>query len=417
MSTKFSFPQGQRFECRDCPARCCRLPARVRITDEEAERYLADAWVRERVGVEGLPILQNGRLPLREKDRGLQCVFLDDDNLCSMQKRSGHDSIPRTCQAFPFAFARDTSGVTVAQMSHVCPSIRDNYGHPVAKQLPIKLRQKGVISQISSEMATLGGLTLSSKQYLRVARRWEEVLGAAASPVIALARLYDFTYAFERALSADLERVSDAAVDDALGRVTEPEPALPAPRKSPSFYARVLFASLLGYLCYPSRVKNANRIGGAPGSRLSGWHNFANKIAWIIDWGTFDMQYIPRPFRLQRVNAVGRFLPGSASAPVTDYLRLILQRRQLFFENRHLLAVVVDLALATTIISRFARCRAAAEDRTRVTLEDVREGISVAELVLVSHVDLSARGPLLDSLCRLLLMSRASFLGLLASEI
>jgi lysine-N-methylase len=51
-----------------------------------------------------------------------------------------------------------------------------------------------------------------------------------------------------------------------------------------------------------------------------------------------------------------------------------------------------------------------------VTLDDVREGISVAEVVLVSHVDISARGPLLDALCRVLLTRRASFLGVLASE-
>jgi lysine-N-methylase len=52
-----------------------------------------------------------------------------------------------------------------------------------------------------------------------------------------------------------------------------------------------------------------------------------------------------------------------------------------------------------------------------VTPEDVREGISVAELVFVSHVDVSARGPLLRALCRLLLTNRASFLGVLASEV
>jgi lysine-N-methylase len=415
MASKFSFPQNQRFECRDCPAKCCRLPARIRITGEEAERYLADAWVRERAGAEGARVIQGGGLPIHEKDRGPQCVFLDDDNLCSLQKRFGHDYIPRTCQAFPFAFTRDQSDVIVAQLSQLCPSSRDNYGNPVAKQLPIKLRQKGVTEQIAEEMATLGGVILSPAHYLRVARRWEEELGAAVSPVSTLARLYDFTSAFEGALPAGLERASDAAVDEALGRAAEPITALPAPRKRPSFLARVLFACVLGYLCYPSRVKLAHRIGEA--SRLSGWRSLGNKLAWILDWGTVDMQYVPRPFRLRRVNAVDPFLSESNAGPVRDYLRLVLQRRQIFCEPRHLLAVVVDLALATAIISRFARCRAAADERTRVTPEDVREGISVAELVFVSHVDVSARGPLLRALCRLLLTNRASFLGVLASEV
>ena len=34
-------------------------------------------------------------------------MFLDDDMLCSMQKRFGHEYLPRTCQAFPFAFTRE----------------------------------------------------------------------------------------------------------------------------------------------------------------------------------------------------------------------------------------------------------------------------------------------------------------------
>jgi lysine-N-methylase len=81
-----------------------------------------------------------------------------------------------------------------------------------------------------------------------------------------------------------------------------------------------------------------------------------------------------------------------------------------------LLDVLLDLALATTIISRFARCRAAAEDRTRVTADDVREGIGVAELVLVSHVHPSAHGPVMMNLRGLLITNRAWLRGVLASE-
>jgi lysine-N-methylase len=416
MAPKISSPPNQKFECKDCPARCCRLPASIRISDEEAKRYLAEPWVRERAGAEGVRIIEGGGLPVREEDRGPQCVFLDDDLLCSMQKQFGHDYLPRTCQAFPFAFTRGEKGVIIAQLSQLCPSIRDSYGLPVEKQLRTKLLQKGTTAQMSTEMGTLTGIALSQTQYLRVARRWEEELASTASPATTIARLYDLTLAFESALPAGLERTTDAAVDEALRQADERGPAPLAPRKSPSLPARVLFAYLLGYLCYPSRLKLANRIGKAPASRLSGWRSLGNKIAWMLGWGTVDMQFVPRPFNLRRVKAVDRFLSESEGGLVREYLRLVLQRRQIFSQPRHLLAVVLDLALATTVISRFARCRAAADDRTRVTPDDVREGISVAELVLVSHVDPSAHGPLMIRLRSLLITNRERFRGVLATE-
>lgn len=190
MAPKISSPPGQRFECRDCPARCCRLPASIRISDEEARRYLAEPWVRERVGAEGVQIIEGGGLPVREKNRGPECVFLDEDLLCSMQKRFGHEALPRTCQAFPFAFTRGEKGVVIAQLSQLCPSIRDNYGLPVEKQLRAKLLQKGTTAQMSTEMGTLGGVGLSQTQYLRVARRWEEELASTVSPAATLARIF-----------------------------------------------------------------------------------------------------------------------------------------------------------------------------------------------------------------------------------
>lgn len=390
------------------------MPARVRITSEEAARYLAEPWVRERATEEGLRIIAGGALPMLEKDRGPACVFLDDDMRCGMQKRFGHDYLPRTCQAFPFAFTRNEEGVIVAQLSKLCPSIRDDYGRPVEAQLRTKLQQAGAAARMSAEMETLRGASLSQTRYLRVARRWEAALVEAESPATTLAHLYDITLAFESALRGD--GVTDAAVDEALDRACEIEPEPLAPRKSPSLHARMLFASLLGHLCYPERVKLSHRLGDGPGARFSGWRILANKIRWMIGHGTVDMAFIDRPVHLGRVNAVSRFLSESEGALVTDYLRLVLSRRQLFAQPRHILAVLIDLALATTIASRFARCRAAAAERTRVTADDVREGIGVAELLVVSHVDPSDRGPSMKNLVRLLMTSRDALRGVLATE-
>jgi lysine-N-methylase len=415
MATKFSSPPDQLFECRDCPARCCRVPWSIRFSSEEIERYVSEPWVRERAGDEAMGVLARGVLPMREHERRLQCVFLDDDRLCSLQKQFGHSYIPRACQAFPFGFIRDEKGRALAQLSRLCPSIRDNYGKPVSKQLRAKLDQKGGIERMTTAMSTQSRVVLSQPQYLRVARSWADELARDRSPADVLAHIYDQMGVFDSAIPETMERATDAIVTAALeqARAHTPEPLESRPK--PSFHARVLYSYLLGNLCYPSRVRQAHRVGRASAS-LEAVRSFGNKLAWMRGRGTVDMLFAPGPFALQRVRDVEPFLAGPQGALVRDYLRAVLDRRQLFAQPRYVLAVVIDLCLATVLISRFARCLAVASDRQTVTPEDVREGISVAELVLLSHITLAEEGKTMKNLRLLLLSDRAKLRQLLASE-
>ena len=111
-----------------------------------------------------------------------------------------------------------------------------------------------------------------------------------------------------------------------------------------------------------------------------------------------------------------RFLGQPTGAQVRDYLQMILDRRQLFEKPRYLRDALVDLCLATVLISRFARCRAAADGRDEVVPEDVREAISVCELVLLTHVTLDAEGPTMSNLRSLMIGNRDKLRLLLASE-
>lgn len=416
-AAKIIAPPDQRFECRDCPARCCRLPWRVGLEEGEIRRYLADPWVRERAGDGGVRILERGVLPMREQDRRLQCVFLDDDGLCSVQKRSGHAAIPRSCQAFPFGFVRGEEGALVAQLSLLCPSIRDDRGEPVAGQLEEKAQQKGDAGRMAASMETLGGAALSRAQYLRVVKEWDDLLAIEGSPADALARIRDLQGAFDAALPEGAAQVTDDSVSAALtgARGQEVEPLVP--RRRPSFLARVLFAVILSGLCYPARLRVPHRAGAAASPRLEGLRSFWCKLAWLLGMGTVDMLFTAAPLRLRRVARTERFLSGAEGALVRDYLRLVLSRRQVFATGQSsLAAVLVELALATAVISHFARCRAAAEGRARVTAEDVREGISVAELRVLHHAAPSGEDGILPRLRALLLASRDGFRQVLASE-
>ena len=213
---KFIAPSDQRFACRDCPARCCRVPWSIRFSEEETARYAGEPWVRERIGDKAMKVLAGGVLPMREHERRLQCVFLDDDMLCSMHKQFGHEYIPRSCQSFPFGFVAGKGNDVIAQLSHLCPSIRDNYGEPVAGQLKAKMEQRGAIERMSTAMSTVSRVILQRPQYLRVVATWQELLRGDGSPAAILAGLYDQMLAFELALGTDSERAKDAGINKAL---------------------------------------------------------------------------------------------------------------------------------------------------------------------------------------------------------
>lgn len=416
MATKFSFPKDQRFACRDCPARCCRVPWSIRFSAEETERYLAEPWVRGRVGEAGLRVLKSGVLPMREHERRLQCVFLDEDDLCGMQRQFGHGYIPRSCQAFPFGFLRDEKGAAVAQLSHLCPSIRDSYGEPVDKQLPAKLKQRGEVERMSTAMSTLGRVLLTQTQYLAAARVIRGALRQPVSPAESLAHVYDRLVAFERALPEGRERVSKAEVDEALAgtRGLLPEPLEPSAR--PSFHARALYSYLLGNLCWPSRLREDHRVGPAPA--LLGLRSMGNKLAWLRLRGRVDLLFLPAPIALHKVRRIPPFLAaeGEPAALVREHLVRLIDRRGLFSQPRYLLEVVVDLCLATVLMSRFARCSALAHERREVAAADVREAISVAELVLTRHVLLEEQGQTMKNLRAIMVGDRDHLRQLLAGE-
>ena len=412
---KGAAPPSAHFACRECPARCCRLPWGIRFGEEERARYLAEPFVAERVGAAGLAVLGRGLLPTRVENARLQCAFLDDDELCSLQKRFGHAYLPRPCQAFPFGFVRDERDQHLAQLSLLCPSVRDDRGEPVEPQLADKLTQRGGPTRLSTRMATLAGVMLTRPQFLRVAERWSDALAPANEGSVAaqLAGLVEWTAAFESALVGG-EHATDAAMDAALTAADAHALTPFTPRPRSSYHARLHFAFSLANLCFPSRLRQPNRID-AP-VPLEGLRAFGNKVAWLLERGTVDLLFLPKPIALGRVRRIPRVLAGEHGALVRDYLRLVLARRQVFAEPRHLAAVLLDLCLGAALVSRFARCSAVAHGRPAANADDVREGIGVAELLLLHHAAMGELPPYLVRFRWALLTDPQKLRALLASE-
>lgn len=400
-------PPEQLFECRDCAARCCRGRV-VPVTPEVAQRLLADAELRERLVGLGPTLLAGGTLPMVEREGQLQCCFLDDDLLCAVQKKHGHDALPAACQAFPFGFMKDEQQRPVAQLSRYCPSIRENYGKPLADSVQEKLAQAGGAKPLAARMGLKSGRTLGTEQYLLVAEAWREL--CQGNPAQALARAYALTDAFdERLEAADASR---AQVQATLKRAQREVAVSPLAASGPGFSARLFFSHVLGGLSYPARLLSV-AAARRPGFWLrvrAAWVSFC----WLLGGGSAQLLHVRDPVPLGRIDRVARFLGGPLAEPINAYLRELLARRQPFARQTYLTRVLVELAFAVAIISRFARARAAAEGLEQVRAADVAEGIGIAELTL-SHG--AQQDSMLSQLELKLMGDPQAFRRFLASEV
>ncbi len=408
---KILYPEGQKYACRDCPARCCTSSWGIPVTEEECDRIMSDDSARERLGWRGEEILRAGVLPMREKDEKLACVFLDDDLLCSLHKKHGHTFIPAPCQAFPFGFSTNEKKQPVALLSRYCPSIRDNYGELVGEIIAEKLQQAGGAHPMSESMGLRSGRVLPQSQYVSLVEQWRSILVQGDNTSLSLAHIFDFTDALDAALPKT-KKPDDHELMDALNQASEIEvaPLLPGKLK---FGGRMLVAHLLGGICYPSRVMLAHRM-----TRITLWEkarSWVNRLAWLFSLGTVKLLFVDLPVRVARVQGVAPFLASPKGKIVSEYLVELLDRRQGLSKQAYLHRVIVDLALMTALISRYARAAAAAENLKEVTEHHIREGIGIAEL-LFSHQGDSGQSIVLQQLRMTLMSNREDFRRLLAAE-
>lgn len=406
------YPEEQRYACRDCPARCCRTPWGIPVSPEVAHVILQDEELRTRLVGRAPGVLASGILPMIEKEGQLQCVLLEDDLLCGLQKRHGHQSLPQACQAYPFGFMKNEQGQEVALLSRHCPSIRDNTGEPLRDQIEQKLVQAGGSRSLTTRMGLPSGRTLSELQYVAVVRAWQQQL-QAGSPLLGVLRAYSLTESFDQALpqSPRLEnREIQAALDQAQGTL---DSVRLEPRKKPTFQARLFYAHELGNLSYPSRVMTDFSVRRPTwGQRLGSW---SSKLAWLFELGSVDLLYVPGRVPLGKIRRIPPFLEGEWGGLVRDYLVEVLERRQVFVKQTYLTRTAVDLGLMVALISRFARASAAGQKRSEVNRADVLEGLGVADLLMAHQAD-AVQSTVLAQLRLQLMSDTAAFSRFLASE-
>jgi len=157
------FPQQMRFTCRMC-AGCCRAGWHITLSDGEAERFRHHDWATARPRTAGLELLEpvgEDRWNLGRVDGA--CVFLDEDNLCAIQKELGADSKPLMCRQFPYHLTATPDGI-VASLDFACPTVVANDGAPLAEQ-------ESDIRAIATDLQTAAAGTDSPTQSARAEKQ------------------------------------------------------------------------------------------------------------------------------------------------------------------------------------------------------------------------------------------------------
>jgi Fe-S-cluster containining protein len=121
------FLPGQNFDCSLC-SKCCR-GWRISVDSATRERLVGSTVELRVLQQTGKPALQQN---YAAKHSDGSCVFLDPENLCSIQTALGAEAKPRGCRHFPFRLCRTPDGI-FAGVSFYCSAAQRNEGRPLAE--------------------------------------------------------------------------------------------------------------------------------------------------------------------------------------------------------------------------------------------------------------------------------------------
>lgn len=393
------------------------MPWKVLVTEEERQRFEAESWIRERFASMGVAITKVSeglyQLPALERNRRLECAFLDEDGLCSQVKRHGREFWSRTCKTFPYDFIEISPGEVEVSLSQHCPAIRDNFGEPVKAQIERYFADSGSKASTLAPTMHLGLAQLTRDQYLALAALWRERIAATTSLPQALLEIYDFTQELALALIHS-EHPTQAEFVGALEKVKASFTPQPLPQQAPTFLARLLLSISLCRMSYPLWANNHSK---AQNKFRAGFMAYRNTLRLLNGRGEIDLLLLPRAFDLAEASQVSPVLTDPELAARTKrFFDEVLRRGNLFLRPRGMNQALLDLALSLAIILRIAKYRATASGRKIPDASDLGEGLSYAECLVLFHVSRQPPPQIVELILVLLSDNRRGLVGLLTAE-
>jgi len=125
---------------------------------------------------------ERGRVLTRD---GMSCVFLGEDNLCSLHAALGPGCKPRNCIDFPFHFAATPGGV-YAGVSFACTAVLEDAGPLVSDQresLAAGYRESVNVRRCLDRPRLTGRIDIDFDAYLEVESAYDEILRLGSVPL------------------------------------------------------------------------------------------------------------------------------------------------------------------------------------------------------------------------------------------
>jgi lysine-N-methylase len=391
MADRIVTDNTQKYSCQDCPAKCCRFPWKITISEVEAVRYRATPWLQARLDKENVDFLPKGtgyELPRVLMSNGAAgCVFLDPDNLCSIQKQLGHEAIPVACQTYPFEFAhnRAPDNPTVyPSTSFFCKSIIENYGTSIDEIIPAKLTLKEANNQVLSlpDFLTLRGKAISRSNYLMLADRLEQLFRGTDLPVKQVLLRANQELLRLATVSSSQNEIDERAVRGAFAEDAWKPAILPTERNA--FTGRVLIAIGLSGIALDFLYKDKGKAYGAKGGESSPTLKYARFLLQLIqEKGNVEFWDIPKPVNLRAAKAV-RIDENNPvfQAQLMRFYTQLFRSKILFVQKPDLVQMMLSLAVSYSSILRLACYEAYGHDRQEVELSDFTEAIGICALSL-----------------------------------
>jgi lysine-N-methylase len=354
----------------------------IELSEEEKARIQAQGWTEaDGVNPGTMIVAEKGRFRLGHQRDGA-CVFLDSAGRCRIHSRFGEPAKPRACRLFPLTL-HPVERKLVVGVRFSCPSAAANSGKPLLAQLPALAElAKLVVPEGFAEFpapAILYEAGLNWPDFMRFVSSLDKTMAAENQPVaLKLQRALHWLTAVDK---AGFEQISGREADEILGALLQNASAeLPAPAVEatpPTQIGRLLFRTLVFTYARRDSMQNFKSGIGYRWQMLVAMLRFARASGRVPG-------LIPglKPVEFAALEKSHATLPPGAEASLTRFFRVKIQSLHFCgraFYGMPLIEGFQNLALLFPVIVWLARWRAAGEDRSDISVEDVERAMSLAD--------------------------------------
>jgi lysine-N-methylase len=380
-SFRIETPSIQNWSCHGCTA-CCRGAMMIELSDEEKRRIEGQHWTKaDGVDPATMIVAEKGHFRLGHQSDGA-CVFLDAAGRCRIHSRFGEPAKPRACRLYPLTL-HPVAKKLVVGVRFSCPSAAANSGKPLADQLNAlrELAELVVPDGFAGfpAPAILQEAGLDWPDFMRFVSWLDKTMSPENKPVaLKLQRALHWLGAVEK---AEFDQLAGREADEILGVLSQHAsaelPSAAAAPAAPTWMERLLFRTLVFTYARRDSIQDLHAGAGYRGRRLWAMIQLATASGRVPD-------LIPglKPVRFAAIEKSFGAIPSGAEATLTRFFRVKIQSLHFCgraFYGFPLIEGFQNLALLYPVIIWLARWRAASEERSSLTDEDIQRAISLAD--------------------------------------